>query len=166
MADMLELLHIVEGVLPHELNREKIWKSLLVDYHPPTVERLWFDNADFRAYLHRIHPCGPGEALSHPHPWPSAMKIISGHYEMCVGYGKGLEKPPVAATLILGPGSEYEMTDPDAWHYVRPLETPSLSLMVTGKPWERPAPKSDKKLGPLEPEAVQEILQAFRAYYL
>jgi hypothetical protein len=162
---MLNVLYAVEQVLPALLLDEGAWRSLYVDYHPPTVERLWRDWKEYRISLHRIHPCPPGEALFHPHPWPSAMRILSGEYEMAVGYGKGETPPPVAALMIAAGDFRYEMTDPDAWHYVRPLRGPTMSLMVTGQPWERWSPKSEKPLHPLDAAACQEILRFFRGRY-
>ena len=162
---MLEVLYAVERDVPRMLLDEAAWKSVYIDYHPPTVERLWQRWGDYRVYLHRIHPCGPGEALFHPHPWPSAMRILSGEYEMAVGHGKGEAVPPVAALMIAAGDFRYEMTDPDAWHYVRPIRGPSLSLMVTGRPWDRPAPRSSKPLVPLTEAQRAELFVLFRQHY-
>jgi hypothetical protein len=162
---MLDVLEQVERALPGLLADGKSWTGLFIDYHPPTVERLWRRWGDYRISLHRIHPCAAGEALFHPHPWPSAMRILSGEYEMAVGHGKGEEEPPIAARLIASGQFCYEMTDPDAWHYVRPIGGPSWSLMVTGKPWGRPAPRADKPLRPLTSEQREEILEFFRQHY-
>jgi hypothetical protein len=162
---MLEILQAVEAELPQLLRDEAGWNSLFVDYHPPTVERLWRRWGKYRISLHRIHPCAPGEALFHPHPWPSAMRVLSGTYEMAVGYGPGETAPPVAARMIVTGDFLYEMTDPDAWHYVRPLRERTFSLMVTGKPWDRPAPRSTKQLDPLTDAQRKEILTFFRDRY-
>jgi hypothetical protein len=162
---MMEILIAVEKDLPRMLLDEDAWTGVLVDYHPPMVERLWTRWGDCRVYLHRIFPCGPGEALFHPHPWPSAMRILAGEYEMAVGYGKGEEFPPVAARMIARDDFLYEMTDPDAWHYVRPIGGPTLSLMVTGKPWGRPAPRSSKPLVPLTDDQRSELFRLFRERY-
>lgn len=144
------------------------WHTLDVDYEPPRVERLWRDmvTPGYRLYLHRIHPCE--KALFHPHPWPSAVKILHGSYEMRVGYGKGIDEPPTAATIVLTKGSYYEMGDPDGWHNVRPLGNhPSYSIMITGPKWDRwsPKPKQDHKLGPLTDEAKRGLLCTFGAFY-
>src|SRR5947209_10035564 len=132
---MLEILTAVEKDLPRLLLDEAAWSGLFIDYHPPTVERLWMRWRDCRVSLHRIHPCAPGEALFHPHPWPSAMRILSGEYEMAVGFGPGETPPPVAALLVAREDCRYEMTHPDGWHYVCPLGEPSRSLMVSGGAW-------------------------------
>jgi hypothetical protein len=162
---MLDMLHRVETQLPAMLQEEAEWNSLYIDYHPPIVERLWRQWFDFRIYLHRIHPCEAGEALFHPHPWPSAMRVLDGTYEMAVGYGAGEQEPPIAARILLPAGSEYEMTDPHGWHYVRPIASPTMSLMIAGKPWNRPGPKSGKVLNPLAEGQKEAILAFFREYY-
>ena len=162
---MLEVLIRAEKELPSLLREPTKWQSLFVDYHTPFVERLWRDWDDYRLYLHRIHPCNPGDALFHPHPWPSAMRVLSGTYEMAIGYGTGDEEPPEAARLLLGPDSLYEMNEPNGWHYVRPIDEPTMSLMVTGKPWARSSPKPDRELRALEPERAMEIFEFFRAAY-
>jgi hypothetical protein len=160
---MLEHFSSVEAELPGLLADAESWHSLLIDYHPPVVERVWRPWRDLRLSLHRIHPCGPGEALLHPHPWPSAVWIVSGKYEMGVTYGTGSSPPPLGARIVLGPGARYEMTEPDAWHYVRPLETPSLSIMVTGTPWARSMPvEPEQPLGPMATEKRNELITAFR----
>ena len=85
---MLATLHEAEDALP-DLLREGVdaWRSLDIDYEPPHVERLWRPwgpvvstgamtiPSRFRLSLHRIHPCET--ALFHPHPWPSAVRIIT-----------------------------------------------------------------------------------------
>jgi len=123
--------------LPAWLDDGSGWRSLYVGYEKPHVERLWrqIDN-DHRIMLHRIHPCDALDVLFHPHPWPSAVLVL-GEYEMTVGFGAGMIRPPSAMTTRLAPGSFYEMTHPDGWHGVRPLEVPSLSVMLIGRPWER-----------------------------
>lgn len=140
------------------------WNTLDVLYEPPRVERLWRPFEDGRLYLHRIHPCE--KALYHPHPWPSIIKILAGGYEMAVGFGEGDKPPPIAATLKLAPGSIYEMTNIDGWHYVLPT-VENLSVMITGAPWERwsPGPAPDVKLGPLSEWDAAGLLDAFRAMY-
>jgi hypothetical protein len=162
---MLDVLAQVEEALPEMLRDEAAWLSVLVDYHPPKVERLWQSWNGYRIYLHRIHPCEKGEALFHPHPWPSAMRVLAGEYEMAVGFGPGMVEPPVAALVVVSGGVRYEMSHQDSWHYVRPIGGTTLSVMVTGKPWGREAHKSTAPLVSLGPEQVAELLRAFRSHY-
>lgn len=140
----LQALYEVEKVIP-ALLQESIdsWLSLDIDYEPPHVERLWRpytlkDGSGVRICLHRIHPCE--KALLHPHPWPSAVRILSGEYEMGVA---GINQVPLSgetlpagkplAIIRLKAGSSYEMTNKFGWHYVKPLGEVSLSIMVMGK---------------------------------
>lgn len=161
---MLEVLSQIEVDLPNLLQFED-WPSLDITYHPPIVERLWRPWREYRIYLHRIHPCSMEEALYHPHPWPSAMRILKGEYEMIVGYGSGDIPPRIAARLILRAGSRYEMAEPDGWHAVRPVDQPSLSLMVTGPPWKRLISKSNEPRLELSEAAKAEILDQFKRFY-
>ena len=149
---MLELLEAAERELP-ALIAEPGWTGLHIDYETPHVDRAWRPWRGGRLNLHAIAPCA--NALYHPHPWPSAMRVLRGRYEM--GIGRGSDAPPLAARLVCGPGTAYEMTDRDAWHYVRPLE-PVLTIMVTGAPWDRSSPKPPRPLRPLSPEALAELL--------
>jgi len=176
---MLRILAGVEANLPGLLlerwnnqihPREDGWNSLYIDYHPPVVERLWRDYHGCRIYLHRIHPCGEHEPLFHPHPWPSAMVVLDGAYAMTVGYslgyGPGTKPPPITANFILAERSRYEMTDPALWHSVRPLGKPSISLMVTGKPWADPPPSKTKNpLRPLSENQKDGLFGFFRHRY-
>ena len=164
---MLTALEEIEAALPDLLADEAGWQSLYIDYHPPFVERLYRPwGPDLRVNLHRIWPCSPQESLFHPHPWPSAVRILSGQYRMRVGYGSGVESPPTASTVLLVPGASYEMTHPDAWHAVQPVGGPSLSLMVTGRPWGRAAPISPRHpLGELSAERRAALLRDFRTCY-
>jgi hypothetical protein len=162
---MLDVLYDVEKELPHLLADENAWHSLYVDYHPPIVERLWLPWHEYRIALHRIHPCAREEALFHPHPWPSAMRVLAGEYEMAVGYGLDGQAPPIAALLIATGDLRYEMTDPNTWHYVRPIGAPTLSLMVTGKPWNPAAPKSHPELRALTAAEKAVLFDFFRQRY-
>lgn len=166
-GDMLEILYEAEHKLPFIFTRDYwTWHSLLIDYQLPVVRRVWSDFCGHRLYLHEIEPCAVEDALMHPHPWPSAIKVLEGSYEMGVGYGKGQEVPPVAARMRLAPGSEYEMIEPDGWHYVRPIVTTSLSIMVTGEPWDRPFDVQPKRpLRELAHSEVGRILDEFRRIY-
>ena len=159
---MLDVLEAAEQELPSLLKSMEGWNTLNINYHPPHVERVVRRWGEHRIYLHRIHPCETSEALFHPHPWPSAMHILSGVYEMAVGYGSGQEPPPFAAKLIASGDLKYEMVERDAWHYVRPIGDVAMTIMITGKPWERWSPGSGKLLKPLTDASTDEILAFFR----
>jgi hypothetical protein len=53
---MLDVLAQLEQALPAMLMDESIWRSLYVDYHPPTVERLWTPWREYRAFLQTGKP--------------------------------------------------------------------------------------------------------------
>lgn len=159
---MLDVMEIIEVELPLLLESSDDWRTLYINYHPPFVERVFRRWGDYRVYLHRIHPCDSDQALFHPHPWPSAMHIFSGVYEMAIGYGPGTQPPPYAARLVASGDLKYEMTEPDAWHYVRPIGGVAMTLMITGPPWERWSPGRTEQLSPLDDSARDEILSFFR----
>jgi hypothetical protein len=157
-------LNAVEAALPELLADAAGWKSLNIDYHPPRVQRLYRDWNGVRVSLHRVWPCAPEDALIHPHPWPSAMRLIAGRYRMWIGYGAGQQTPPLAALVELAAGSSYIMEDPHQWHAVMPIGEPTLSLMVTGQPWDRAMPLTpDKTLQPLSAGVAGELLDQFAA---
>lgn len=167
---MLNILNLIERTyLPELLLDESCWKSVFVDYHPPFVERLWttleLDGQNYRIYLHRIHPCALKDSLFHPHPWPSAMRILSGSYTMTTGYGPGMQPPVASEPITLGEGYSYEMTNMDEWHAVSPNDTPAYSLMVTGTPWSRESHASTHPLGPLPDNKIADIFEFFRSKY-
>ncbi len=165
------------------LEKPEIWNSLDVDYHPPKVERIWCQHGDYRIYLHFIHPCKSEEALYHSHPWPSAMHILDGTYEMSIGFGEiknfkeivhsfnqdehfQIYKPRTVATLILPSGAYYDMLDPIGFHYVRPI-TLCKTIMITGKLFEETYGtfKANKNLESLSDDKKEEIRKWFLNYY-
>jgi hypothetical protein len=163
---MLDQLLLAERELPELLTKPELWHSLFVNYEKPFVERLWCSWNGYRLNLHRILPCEVNECFFHPHPWPSAMRIIEGTYQMIVGYGEGIIVPPTAVTLNLSAGSTYEMVDINSWHSVRPLDAPVMSVMLTGKPWDRDLPKHNIiPLSPLSDDKSEEILAFFKERY-
>ena len=157
---MLDLLTTALAELP-DLLAAPGWSGMRIDYHRPFVDRAWRPWRDCRLSIHRIHPCSPDEALLHPHPWPSAIAILDGRYEMAIGFGAGVVAPPIAARVIAAAGTTYEMTDPDGWHSVRPIGSPSLSVMLSGPPWQRAMPvEPAAPQQPLSSAAITDLLTA------
>ncbi len=142
-------------------------KSMYIDYHPPVVERVWFQYEEYRVYLHKIHKCNESnEALFHPHPWKSAIRIIKGSYEMGVGHSATNKVPPIDCKLILSEGSCYEMTEENGWHYVNPISDYVYSLMITGERSTRPMPvEPDKKFRELTFEEYCDIFKVGKLFY-
>lgn len=156
----------VEPRIPSLLRDRARWHSLYVDYHAPFVERLWCQlDEENRLMLHRIYPCGPGEALLHCHPWKSVVRMISGTYEMEIAYDAGEKKPRIATRQKFDAGSIYEMLDLEAYHSVRPIGGPTLSSMLIGKPENIGLPKPTKLLLPLSKQKEDELFDLFRASY-
>jgi hypothetical protein len=176
---MLELLHKAIVELPELMNTTEGWNSVDVTYHDPRVERIWRQWGENRISLHRIHPCDEGKALFHPHPWPSAIHVVSGRYEMGVSsyfypsdesekleeVTEGPAWTDCHAKILMVPGSEYEMRSRDGWHYVRPLDAPSDSIMVSGPIYE-PRVKMPHlpitKQGPLAPKRFDELFDMWK----
>jgi hypothetical protein len=158
---MLAVLQRLERELPHLLEDRASWQTVRVDYREPVVERLWQRLGEYRLHLNRILPCDGEEVHFHPHPWPAAVHIVSGGYDMGLGVGEVGKAPPVVSRMIVVEGFRYEMTDPNAWHYVRPIGGESVSIMVTGTPWRKAQHEHSKQLAlPAEPR-VEEILHFF-----
>src|SRR3989304_3422950 len=139
---MLEILFDIESKLINLLAHDSLYKeTMYIDYHKPFVKRIWFPFGEYRVYLHKIEPCNESkEALYHPHPWKSAIRIIKGKYEMGIGHSATEEIPTTDCKLILPLGSAYEMIEEHAWHYVRPINDPVYSLMVAGELNQRKMP--------------------------
>jgi len=163
---ILNKLFDIENKLPELLQKESSWNSILIDYHPPIVERLYLQMDDIRINLHLLHPYNDNEALFHPHPWPSAMRILSGKYEMGIGFSEDEAIPSLAAKLILPRNTAYEMSSPGGWHYVRPLRESAYSLMISGRPWERSKIKVKRSFCKLSKAKKTVILDFFKGVYL
>lgn len=150
----------IEKQLPSLLSSVNEWNSVYINYEKPFVERLWRQIGEDRLYLHKIYPCKRDEAFFHPHPWKSAIKIISGTYEM--GVGNSGSRSDITIRLILTAGSYYEMLSLHDWHYVCPIEHPSYSIMVSGKPLNHNAKPERPGLKPLSNNVKNNLLEFFR----
>lgn len=186
---MIEKLLMLENkVLPELVRDEWRWQSLNINYHPPYVDRLFTEITDFedgphRLMLHMIYPSKEGAALYHPHPWPSAvhvLNVLGTMYQMGVGRARavtpeGALTSPSPAELELACDVKmiatgelwYEMLEPKAYHYVRPLYGESLSTMLVGPPWKdtevvAPSTKPERKLKPLSPTRLDLMFALFR----
>jgi hypothetical protein len=166
---MLKMLQEAADALPDLLTDAESWNTLQVTYNLPYVDRLWRNFGEGRILLHRIHPCGEDEALFHPHPWPAAIRVLGpGDYEMGIAWGDPTGPvPPMATKITMTRGGLYEMTDPRAWHYVRPLHREVFSLMVIGKPYDTPKQErfgQFKEHRPLNDHTKHILLNFFRSY--
>jgi len=60
----------------------------------------------------------------------------------------------------------YEMIHVECTHYVRPINNPVYTVMLSGPAlWTENSIKSDKVLNPLKSERVDEILKIFKNYF-
>ncbi|MBN9542691.1 MAG: hypothetical protein J0G32_02705 [Alphaproteobacteria bacterium] len=163
---MISLLKDIEKLLPLWLVDKSGWNSVYVDYHKPYVARLWKQYGEYRFYLHKIFPCLKEESLFHPHPWSSAIKIVKGGYEMGVGYSESLSiAPDITTTFALSDNCYYEMLSDKEWHYVRPVNEPSYSIMVTGKPFVENQKPSNPELRKLNDQEIEDLLSMFKGFY-
>lgn len=137
--------------------------SKYIDYHKPFVKRIYFDHPEYgRVMVHKIEPCTPDEALLHPHPWESYVKLIKGSYLTAIGTSNEYDLPPIAfAELKLSSGDYYSILSPKIWHSVAPLIDPVYSLMILGEKFENfKAPlKPRKKFRELTKEEIDDIIE-------
>lgn len=86
---------------------------------------------------------------------------------MGVGYGEGITPPEEACRLRLSAGSCYEMSNKNGWHYVKPLETCSLSIMLSGDPWDREMPiEPPHGSNPdMTRDQIDQVIRMFQLYY-
>lgn len=146
------------------LNNPNIWKSKLIDYEPPIVERVYTQLDDIRLCLHFIHPCE--EALIHPHVWQSGMHILEGQYEMSLYYPNKAGDLKCVASLITEKDFYYEMMEKDAQHHVRPIGGICKTVMLIGQPiWKENDMVVSKPLYDLSEERKNEILNYYIEYY-
>lgn len=109
------------------------WNSLKITYEESNVDRLWVPwGVSHRLCLHIIHPCN--KPFYHPHDWESACYILFNRYKMKLGVGKMFINESIYSS-----GSFYEMTHPDLWHSVEPLDgLPVFSIMLMGNKYTAP----------------------------
>lgn len=169
-------LYRSEQLLPELLDKPEIWRGKDVLYHAPRVERIWVDgNSDpllntvlgeSRLSLHIIHPTTE-PCLYHPHPWPSIIHILHGGYEMGIGYSEKLGAPVEICKTVYTAGATYLMTNPAGWHYVKPLKKPSLSIMISDKPWgrEMPIEPSHGSNPDMDAAQIAQLIKVFKNFF-
>ena len=173
---MIDLLKKIEDKeLLQLLDKPEVWHSLLIDYHPPVVHRLWTQIGEHRLFLHNISPFTREEALYHPHPSESAMHIIptfGSTYEMGLAYSEREDfhelthaDMQTVCRLELQGDNYYEMRHINGWHYVRPIGRAVYTVMLVSKPWGRKSPKSSEPLKELSEMTVKKMLAKFKNYY-
>jgi hypothetical protein len=87
------------------------------------------------------------------------MRLVEGTYELMLGDAAGER-----ARIIASSGFEYEMTAPAAWHAVRAIGAPAMTIMVTGPRWNRSAVPvaDDTTISPLSDDEIAAMLDFYR----
>jgi len=166
MTKYQDILQEAINDLPSLMKNPDAWNSKLVDYESPVVERLWIPYKDCRLSLHKIHPCE--KPLKHVHPWPAAVRVISGKYEMETGIVREIEFSDdwnyiLHSSFIMSAGSEYDLISSDLWHSVKPIGSHSISVMVMGQPWvPHQSMRSQPKPGELKSLPSSNIINIFK----
>lgn len=75
----------------------------------------------------------------HSHSWNLACAVLSGQYEHGIGFSSDWEiAPSLAFRTITKAGDIYEVTDPNLFHYTKPINCEeTYSVMLVG-PRTRP----------------------------
>lgn len=165
---MLDKLYKALDDLPNLLKDISNWDSLIVNRRKPHTYRVFTNLADgSRICLHKFNPCDRHEAFLHPHPWPGAFILLSGAYDMEVGYSPDrTSKPTKVIDLFLTKGSVYEIVSPLTWHSVTPVEV-TYTVMVNDPPWPADVAHTDvrttkgKDLDKMPEEELKEHLALF-----
>lgn len=162
---MIDILKEIErNKIKDLLNQPEVWKTKLIDYEPPIVERVYTQLGDYRLSLHFIHPCK--ESLIHPHVWESGMHIIEGEYEMGLYYPNEEGVLQEVSKLITKGEFYYEMLHRKAQHYVRPIGEVCKTVMLTGLPiWKENDMIVSKTLFDLSESRKIEILNFYKNFY-
>jgi len=183
--DMTNVLVECEKHISALLDDRERWRSLMVDYKPPYLMRLFTQVGKVRINLHYFFPVtdkvtdeelttyevGYDENLYHPHGWASCMRILGGRYEQWIGFAssRGLaEPPPRTLHVVHNTGDTYAMNHPWLWHQVIPTnQEPVLTLMVTYIPpnWDQDAPLSTQPLRSLTEKELDFMFQTFKTHY-
>jgi len=187
--DMTNVLVECEKHISALLEDRERWRSLMVNYKPPHLMRLFTQVGKVRINLHYFfaastdvleecdvtdvtaYDVGYNENLYHPHGWASCMRILSGRYEQWLGFatGRGIDMVPQKTLhLVHNTGDTYAMNHPWLWHQVIPTnQEPVLTLMVTYIPpnWDQEAPLSTQPLRSLTEQEAEFMFQTFKAIY-
>ena len=142
MTSYLPILDSAIEFAKARLANKEAWFSKQIRYQFPHVDRLTIPWGEFRISLHYIYPCEKDKCFIHTHPWPSAIRVLSGEYETGLYNNAffGIRKDYEPKMIISGSnGLDYEMADPNSSHYVW-TPTGSYSLMLMGPKWENPIP--------------------------
>lgn len=172
------LRNLERDILPTLLHHASLWKGVRVDSPPPQVYRAFIKpgdpnvlrhldvdyeiSEDWQLLLHKFtDELGVEHEKPHSHPWPLAVHILRGTYDMhyCRFTDDGVMDEE---ELVVSDGDYYEMNEPCDGHALL-LRTPhSYSVCLRGAPFgfspHAPDVASNPRLGDLEL-----LLSEFRA---
>ena len=157
------LLAEVESELPERIAKGD-FRSMHVTYAKPYVERLFYSRGEHRVFLHRIDSCTLEEALWHPHPWPSLIKVLDtegGLYRHSVGDRTSVFALQTGTASVLRPIT-YTMLEQKAFHSVS-TDKSSWSVMITGPRWSPPEPSKHQAV--IAQTRVRELLERWSVIY-
>ena len=138
-----KLLDAAQAALPVLLSppHRDSWIGALSIQDGQELERLaidlTMDGTKYVLLLHRFQR-EPQELVSrHVHPWPLAVHVLEGSYQMDFGPGAADVLELTDSNLIQA-GDRYVIA-PDVWHSVRPVseETYSIAIRPKADPQER-----------------------------
>ena len=150
---MLEVLRKLSNEMDSLLKEKDQWFSADLG----RIKQVWRPWGDYHIRLNKIGPCGPDEIDYHQRRKQFAGIIVRGMCEIGVGFAE----ISVSHRSVAQSGHCYEVTDPKAWYYIRPLSE-TYEVVVT-----EPDPENPFRLHAqyLDPEDKEDILFTF-TYHL
>jgi hypothetical protein len=166
-ARMLDALIEVELSLPALLRDEECW-NLSPIFDLPRVDHARARFGPRCVHLYRVHPSDRARICVRARPL--ATSVLAGPCEVAIGraapyyelgVGRGADRGPELARLVVPSGGRYEIAEPGAWYSVRALRVPSLAVTVTAAGDEEP--DGSRASDPRAEEARASLLAQFRA---
>jgi hypothetical protein len=106
----------------------------------------------------------------HHHKWIGAFHVLRGSYELGLGWEtslRGHPGPPVAATVVLRPGTYYAMEHTDVWHHAFVLEDTLTTCLVLRDPRGifREEPPMRHVVLPMSAEEAERMLDLYKPHF-
>lgn len=130
---LCEKLLEFEEILPELLTEKDAWKSINVNHQAPSVKRIWRNWQGYRINLHKLTKVDGKEEYFHSHPWPIAIRLLTGSYQMCYEFVQ--DEQVMTGVEIITPETPYCMENPNDKHSIKLLDNTIYSLMINGKAW-------------------------------
>ena len=132
------IVHLRNFKKQNNLQDPNVWNGYFLDYCKPHMVRLFrqIDSENY-LYLHKLMLCEERDVYPHLHKWPCAVAILDGIYEMSMGYVDDEGNNKMLSKHIVNTSDIYEITNPDALHGIRPVNTSSISAMLRGPEFDK-----------------------------